>query len=191
MVVVTVNHVFLVPLVVVIIQPLVVGQVRRTHGRHAGAVCTVAGRTGLGEHPCTGLRCFGIQFPAAEAQNVVNHLVNLIVGHVRHHAFRRHVAVTTLGDAVQDLVRLAAPQPVVVSQVREAHLAASGSTVAYGTVVGEKALADFHGVFVLGQFRNGGVAILGIDFAVFLVSLGNLCFPLVGRSPAQQAFVVI
>src|SRR5690606_41393695 len=99
---------------------------------------------------------------------------------------RSQVAVTTRRYASQALVRLAAPQPVGVSQVWKAHLAASGSAVAYGTVVGEQALADFHGVFVLGQFRNGGVTVLGIDFAVFLVSLGNFCFPLVSRSPRSE-----
>ena len=58
------------------------------------------------------------------------------------------------------------------------------------TIVGKQTLANFHGIAVLGQFGNRSFTVLSVYRPIFLLSLGDLCFPLIGGSPAKQALVV-
>src|SRR5690606_4797056 len=94
-----------------------------------------------------------------------------------HRAPRRHHAGAAVQDGGLDGFGVAAPAPVVVGQVGEAHRALGVGAVADGAVGGEHAAAHFQGLFVLGHLLQRHGRVLGEDRTVLLVGALHFALP--------------
>ena len=103
---------------------------------------------------------------------------------------RRHYAHAAIGDGLDDLLRLATVQPILVGKVREAFGTASIRTMTLHAVGQVQALAHFHGVLV-GSYR------LQVHLRVLVekrlhgsIDLLHFRFMLTRRRPTEYALEV-
>src|SRR5690606_8485284 len=167
------------------IQPYIIGQVGRAQQRVTLAVRTVAGHAVGREDLLAGFDIHTFGFQARQATNIARHVTYTFLANDRQPG--RHGSLTAALQGGEDLLGLAAPQPVVVGQVREAEGTPGVGTVAHRAVGGEQALTDTARFFITGYFGDRQVGVTGEDRCKLLFGTLYFTLVLVDLGPAQYA----
>src|SRR3990167_8513232 len=167
------------------VEPDFVGQVRCAHGLlaltfSAMTDCTI-GREDILTCGKVNFDTFRI-FQARQGANVAGNVTDAFFADAV--LPRWHRRLTAGHDGGFDGFRLAAIQPVIVSQVREAICALGIRAVADRAVGGKQAAAHFQRLLVLSHLLDRHGSIFGKDWAVLAFSLGHFLFPMMHTGPA-------
>jgi hypothetical protein len=161
-------------------EPDLVGKVGSADLLIAFAVRAVASSANLLERRLAEMAAQGIIGAAGKRQDVVHHVLRAFVAAHRS-AKRGHHPDSSIGDGRLDCLGRAAPQPVLVGQIRESAAAAGVRCMTLRAVVKEEFLPDRQRLWVSGKghhvlrselFINGPV--LRIGLAVLVVKLPEL-----------------
>ena len=156
------------------IQPDIVCQVGCPHGLVTLTVRAVADGTHGIEGGLASRGLGGIGLAAANAQDIVGHIIDRLLTKV---GVAGHDAHTARHDRGFNRLGCAAPQPVIICQVRKTPRTTGIRTMAGGALGQEQALACLHGLAVIGQGWHIGAGELGKHRAIGLIRVRH--FPLV------------
>mmetsp|Transcript_61804 Transcript_61804/g.146226 ORF Transcript_61804/g.146226 Transcript_61804/m.146226 type:complete len:381 (-) Transcript_61804:1210-2352(-) len=167
------------------VQPDLVGQVGCAEGLVALALRAVAGCAD-DELLLAELGVERVVRAARQRQHIVGDVADILAAAYRgrHH---RHIALAALGDALDDGVEAAAPEPVVIGQVGKALGALGVGAMALRTVVGEQPLADGMGLGIPGELLRRLARKRGIDRRHRGACLCDLLVMLADAGPAELA----
>src|SRR3954471_2740142 len=138
------------------VQPGAVGEIGCAHGRVAVRVRTVARGAQLLELVVPGVHVTRLELASTQAHHVTEYVFD--PARTQRLAPRGHDSITPAANGRDQRVGIAAVQPVLVGEVREAGRSTAVGTVAGGAIVEEQVAADVERRAVLRQFHHASGA---------------------------------